>query len=208
MARVAASTSRKAAGWRVSDRVMGVLKPGNAGGAKDPDFWCAFEDGGAVNFFAGHALSRRLSLTPQCTYCAGSHVFRGVRNPAAAHFPSGIMAVHGRATTSLAVRRQGLTLPQTRSDAARTTGRMAAPPWASPRCPAGAAFSSPTGVLGLDSGVDRVRCVVRQQASSAIGSRNENHDLLASMREPQSHRASPERGENELRRNWDFLSTS
>jgi hypothetical protein len=21
------------------------LKPGNAGGAKDPDFWCAFEDG-------------------------------------------------------------------------------------------------------------------------------------------------------------------
>ena len=22
-----------------------LLKPGNAGGGKDPDFWCAFEDG-------------------------------------------------------------------------------------------------------------------------------------------------------------------
>ena len=141
-------------------------------------------------------LLRRVSCFPGCAQSSRRH------------FPSGIMAVHGRATTSLAVRRQGLTLPQTRSDAARTTGRMAAPPWASPRCPAGAAFSSPIGVLGLDSGVDRVRCVGRQQASSAIGSRNENHDLLASMREPQSHRASPERGENELRRNWDFLSTS
>ena len=21
------------------------MRPGNAGGAKDPDFWCAFEDG-------------------------------------------------------------------------------------------------------------------------------------------------------------------
>ena len=28
-----------------SDRVIVPLKPGNAGGGKDPDFWCAFEDG-------------------------------------------------------------------------------------------------------------------------------------------------------------------
>ena len=28
-----------------SDRVIRPLKPGNAGGGKDPDFWCAFEDG-------------------------------------------------------------------------------------------------------------------------------------------------------------------
>ena len=34
-------------GWlrRESDRVIRPLKPGNAGGGKDPDFWCAFEDG-------------------------------------------------------------------------------------------------------------------------------------------------------------------
>ena len=31
--------------WRESDRVIRPLKPGNAGGGKDPDFWCAFEDG-------------------------------------------------------------------------------------------------------------------------------------------------------------------
>jgi hypothetical protein len=31
--------------WRGSDRVIRPLKPGNAGGGKDPDFWCAFEDG-------------------------------------------------------------------------------------------------------------------------------------------------------------------
>ena len=31
--------------WRESDRVIRSLKPGNAGGEKDPDFWCAFEDG-------------------------------------------------------------------------------------------------------------------------------------------------------------------
>ena len=54
MAGVAASTSRKAAAMagvgqgRMSvhaehDFVM--TKPGNAGGAKDPDFWCAFEVG-------------------------------------------------------------------------------------------------------------------------------------------------------------------
>ena len=30
---------------RESDRVVRPLKPGNAGGGKDPDFWCAFEDG-------------------------------------------------------------------------------------------------------------------------------------------------------------------
>jgi hypothetical protein len=30
---------------RASDRVIRPLKPGNAGGGKDPDFWCAFEDG-------------------------------------------------------------------------------------------------------------------------------------------------------------------
>jgi hypothetical protein len=28
---------------RESDRVVVPLKPGNAGGGKDPDFWCAFE---------------------------------------------------------------------------------------------------------------------------------------------------------------------
>jgi hypothetical protein len=27
--------------WRESDRVIVLLKPGNAGGGKDPDFWCA-----------------------------------------------------------------------------------------------------------------------------------------------------------------------
>ena len=30
---------------RVSDRVIVLLRPGNAGGGKDPDFWCASEDG-------------------------------------------------------------------------------------------------------------------------------------------------------------------
>ena len=34
--------------WRESDRVVGALRLGNAGGAKDPDFWCAFEDGEVV----------------------------------------------------------------------------------------------------------------------------------------------------------------
>jgi hypothetical protein len=29
----------------VSDRVIGLLRSGNAGGGKDPDFWCASEDG-------------------------------------------------------------------------------------------------------------------------------------------------------------------
>src|SRR5208337_2981269 len=31
--------------WRESDRVIRPMKPGNAGGGKDPDFWRAFEDG-------------------------------------------------------------------------------------------------------------------------------------------------------------------
>jgi len=30
---------------RESDRVIVLLKPGNAGGGKDPDFWSADEDG-------------------------------------------------------------------------------------------------------------------------------------------------------------------
>ena len=29
---------------RKSDRAVRALMPGNAGGAKGPDFWCAFED--------------------------------------------------------------------------------------------------------------------------------------------------------------------
>ena len=29
---------------RESDRVIVMLRPGNAGGGKDPDFWCAFEE--------------------------------------------------------------------------------------------------------------------------------------------------------------------
>ena len=35
----------RAAAGRESDRVVVPLKPGNAGGGKGPDFWCAFEDG-------------------------------------------------------------------------------------------------------------------------------------------------------------------
>jgi hypothetical protein len=46
MARVAASTSLQGGGLgRESDRVIVLLKPGNSGGGKDPDFWCADEDG-------------------------------------------------------------------------------------------------------------------------------------------------------------------
>ena len=43
---VAASTPLASGGlgW-VSDRVIVLSKPGNAGGGKDPDFWCAFDDG-------------------------------------------------------------------------------------------------------------------------------------------------------------------
>ena len=44
-ARVAASTSYRRRLWRESDRVVRAMRPGNAGGAKGPDFWCAFEDG-------------------------------------------------------------------------------------------------------------------------------------------------------------------
>jgi hypothetical protein len=37
--------NRAARQWsrRASDRVVVLLKPGNAGGGKDPDFWCVFE---------------------------------------------------------------------------------------------------------------------------------------------------------------------
>ena len=35
---------RRRPGW-VSDRVTVPLRPGSAGGGKDPDFWCAFDDG-------------------------------------------------------------------------------------------------------------------------------------------------------------------
>jgi len=31
--------------WREWDRVVRALRLGNASGAKDPGFWCAFEDG-------------------------------------------------------------------------------------------------------------------------------------------------------------------
>ena len=34
--------------WRESDRVVRASRPGNAGGVKGPDFWCAFEDGEVV----------------------------------------------------------------------------------------------------------------------------------------------------------------
>jgi hypothetical protein len=53
-ARVAASTSLQAAAtagvgqgrWSAhAEHVSDMTMPGNAGGAKDPDFWCAFEDG-------------------------------------------------------------------------------------------------------------------------------------------------------------------
>ncbi len=43
---VAAPTSRNGGGLgRVSDRVIVLSRPGNAGGGKGPDFWCAFDDG-------------------------------------------------------------------------------------------------------------------------------------------------------------------
>src|ERR1700674_4877050 len=45
VARVAASTSHQAAAMAGVGQVIRPLKPGNAGGGKDPDFWCAFEDG-------------------------------------------------------------------------------------------------------------------------------------------------------------------
>ena len=45
-ARVAASTSPRGRRLRrVSDRVTVPWKPGNSGGGKGPDFWCAFEVG-------------------------------------------------------------------------------------------------------------------------------------------------------------------
>jgi hypothetical protein len=43
---VAAPTPHTSGGpERESDRVIVPLRPGNAGGGKDPDFWCAFDDG-------------------------------------------------------------------------------------------------------------------------------------------------------------------
>jgi hypothetical protein len=46
--RVAASASHRRWSRRESDGAIGALMPGNAGGAKGPDFWCAFEDGEVV----------------------------------------------------------------------------------------------------------------------------------------------------------------
>ena len=44
--RVAASTVLQGIrSARESDRVIVLPKPGNAGGGKDPDFWCACEEG-------------------------------------------------------------------------------------------------------------------------------------------------------------------
>lgn len=44
--RVAASTQLSGRRCRrESDRVIILVKPGNAGGGKGPDFWCAFEVG-------------------------------------------------------------------------------------------------------------------------------------------------------------------
>ena len=43
--RVAASASHQAVVTAGSDGAIGALTPSNAGGAKGPDFWCAFEDG-------------------------------------------------------------------------------------------------------------------------------------------------------------------
>ena len=45
-ARVAASTSSYGRRpWWESDGAIVLVKPGNSGGGKDPDFWNAFEDG-------------------------------------------------------------------------------------------------------------------------------------------------------------------
>jgi hypothetical protein len=44
---LAASTSLRAAAPAGVGQGLRPLKPGNAGGGKDPDFWCAFEDGEA-----------------------------------------------------------------------------------------------------------------------------------------------------------------
>ena len=38
------AADRRRPSW-VSDGVIVPLKPGNAGGGKDPDFWCACDDG-------------------------------------------------------------------------------------------------------------------------------------------------------------------
>ena len=45
-ARVAASTPSSGRRlWWESDGAIVLMKPGNSGGGKDPDFWNAFEDG-------------------------------------------------------------------------------------------------------------------------------------------------------------------
>ena len=45
-ARVAASTTSSGRRlWWESDGEIVLMKPGNSGGGKDPDFWSAFEDG-------------------------------------------------------------------------------------------------------------------------------------------------------------------
>ena len=46
-----------------SDRVIVPLKPGNAGGGKDPDFWCAFEDG-EVRVIGGEPRNTRKGPDP------------------------------------------------------------------------------------------------------------------------------------------------
>jgi hypothetical protein len=44
--RVAASTTSSGRRlWWESDGAIVLMKPGNSGGGKDPDFWNAFEDG-------------------------------------------------------------------------------------------------------------------------------------------------------------------
>src|SRR5258708_15734775 len=47
-ARAAASTLRQAAAMAGVGQGRMRLRPSNAGGAKGPDFWCAFEDGEVV----------------------------------------------------------------------------------------------------------------------------------------------------------------
>ena len=62
--------------WRESDRVIRPLKPGNASGGKDPDFWCAFEDGKVTvigdepantNYSRIRALQRKLYRKAKAT---------------------------------------------------------------------------------------------------------------------------------------------
>src|SRR3954447_779515 len=48
---------------RESDRVMVPLRPGNAGGGKDPDFWRAF-DGGEDEVIGGEPANTRTDPEP------------------------------------------------------------------------------------------------------------------------------------------------